>query len=277
MSIYNYYSIENVNTAIIPEDAKKLIARPDLKLASFGNARLHNDRYYCKEATCLCHLTRFYQLVKQAEYWLCFYFEGRSNNCECYFINLHPNPIKFYVRVIIKTNHMHGTIDGTYMKLKQSVDWGNLIVPDLDWLLELKQTDSSKRYEPTVLSEAVCKNFFTEDDREWIKKHVADDIPDDIVMPESSAYDETVVDTLVTGYVNNLMYGDRKELVNYGADRKYWFPFGWNNSNGLERIYLINLHPTANYFFGVYVTGTGFSPIVDCKIRQRVIPFVEDL
>ena len=288
-----YFSTRDMGNVIIPNDSKKFFFEDEKKLSSVDNVGIHDQQYKCKNCHCVCHLMRFYDTVEQRNYWIRFANLFQYSYEKYYFINVHPNPINAYALVTVEESGESIDVDVKYLQLKKSVNFGKLIVPDLHWLLSINDIDESKHYKSSKLSKFIYDRWINCENNKnnkykliWMKKQLADTVPNDIVIPISSDYDENPLDTLASGYIHNILYGDSEGLITKGKQSKYWFPFFYNYDFPMQ-IYLINLHPKPKNIFGIYTkyratdytsdSEGNFNPIINCNINKIIIPYIEKL
>lgn len=264
-----------------------------------GNPKKKSKIKKCCYNLCSCRLNEFYKKIPQSDYWIIFH-EDKIDFLSVYYylMNLHPEPINTYAYIRLDT--MTTKIDIEFLKINKSVDIGKTIIPDLHWLLPINEPDDSYPYGETALSKLIYTEWigqntstygseFLNDEYqiEWIKKHLANTIPDDIILPQKVDNDDNdPINILADGFIHNLEYGNPEGLVhkNEHSQYKYWFPFIYDYDCPLK-IYLINLHPEPKNIFGMYTKyretdyssgGEGKFRIIDsCKLNNQILPTIE--
>ena len=238
-------------------------------------------------------MIKFFNKTRQAAYWICFQENSLFDNVTYYLVNIHPNPKYTYASFqVFQSDRKINTVT-KYLKLKKSIIKTPEIIPDINWLIAKNNKDERPPFKKSRLSNKICLLYKTSYDsqyhEEWIKKHVGNSIPHDICVPEPSERESKPINALAAAYIHNLKYGYPDGLVNVKDDDQhlYWFPFMYDYDTGYIQIYMINLHPKPQNLFGVFskTTATDYSSegttkfklIVNCPIKNRIIPNIEDL
>lgn len=277
MSACLIYHVYTLFMSQLPKDSRNIIipmSNNNKRLITFNDINL-----------------KFFKEHPQKEYWI--YINeliSIHHGNKYYFVNLHPKPIQRYACISILKEWKNDGCEKfyvviEYLKLKKSVNFGKLIIPDVHWFLPVNLKDESVAYKPSKLSKKILNEWkkITEDEHEiiWIKKHLADSIPTHLMIPKFSDYDKNPINTIVKGYIHNLQHGKSvfvKETDH--VQHKYWFPFFYDYDNPIK-IYLINLHLKPKYLFGVYSINSActgfFKPLQGNDIYRNMIPYHEKL
>jgi hypothetical protein len=287
----------------LPQNARRVIVPTNdyenkLKMITIIDAieSTLSDEDYAKNTNVenFCYLINFYNLVKQAIYWVGFRIVDNYRERIIYFINLHPQPIHRYASFKIKKSGGYKcdfTFSLGYLELPFTMNPDKEIIPDINWFLR-NYKQEYEIFEESELSKQIHAGFIKNNtdvyEIEWVRYHLMFHIPRDVQIPTSSHYDKNPIDTIVGGYLHNLEFGYKDGLVDESDHEQYlyWFPFMYDY-DFLMRIYLINLHPEATDKFAVFskyretdyssASGSTFRIINNYGKLNKEIPDTDEL